>query len=235
VCGGDGFIPEKSELHGPPSFQICGCVLHRDILANVERGMSGLSKASVVDSSPLMDRVKQNLWITAKEDWFLPHLRHVAVRNPPLWKFRVISDANLVSAWLATAAMSGAQIFDADALSETSKHATLHDLVIPPDLAVFRMGIKAARNAASSEVMLEAIQLRIHASKPTWIWDTPHHRLMPGHMFYSDDLGAVLRSWEHVLGDNKEASLLTSRQALTKPEVSTPPARVTLSSFGSTK
>jgi hypothetical protein len=177
---------------------MCSCVLLRELRANMERAMPGLSSASVVEGSPLLDKERGNLIVTAHDEWFRAHLRHVVVRNPPTWFARVCSDADLVTAWLATASLQGNQVLDPDANAVSLTHATIADLVTPPDLLIVRMGIKAARNAACSEVLVEALNLRLHADKPTWVWDTPTQRLVPGHLFHSEAVDGVLRRWERV-------------------------------------
>jgi len=68
-----------------------------DILRNVEQAMVGLSEADPIQDSPLLGREEDNLWITAGED-FMSHLRHVGVRQPISWLFKVITDADLTTA-----------------------------------------------------------------------------------------------------------------------------------------
>ena len=203
-CHGDGFLTkpyDPARPFDPPSADLCTCVVHREVLANAERGMAGLTAAPPIEASPLMDYATKSVWVTATDDWMKAHLRHVAIRRPPTWNFKVVSDANLMTAWLATAALHGNEILDPDAIAVSMEHATLADLVVPPDLVVLRMGVKAARNAAAAEVLAEAINLREHAGLPTWIWDTPNHRLMPGHLFFSDAVGSLLRGLPHLSGD----------------------------------
>lgn len=194
VCEGTGAVPEKYDPPHPPSFRRCECVLRLDLISNAERGLVGLSSAPVIAETPLLGKESRNVWVTAGSE-FLAHLRHIAIRKPITWSFRVNSDAEMVTAWLATVAVSGQEIFDADAYTVSTKFMTLPDLVVPPDLLVVRMGVKVARNAAANEVLMEAIQLRMHEGKPTWIWDEPHNPLGPGHLFWSDSLGRVLPHW----------------------------------------
>lgn len=225
VCGGTGAVPEKYEPPHPPHFRRCECVLRLDILANAEKGLVGLSSAPVIPSSPLMDKENKNLWVTAGEE-FLAHLRHVAIRKPITWAFRVNSDAEMVTAWLATVAVSGQEIFDADAYTVSTRYMTLPDMVVPPDLLVVRMGVKVARNAAANEVLAEALQLRMHEGKPTWIWDEPHNPLGPGHLFWSDSLGRILLKWERV--QRLESPLKGQPQRATLPRETKESRRLTL-------
>ena len=160
LCNGTGRVPAKSKPPHPPSFTRCVCVLHEDIKMNVERGMKGLYGAAPIESSVLTDKHDTNLLITANSRWMLRNLRHVAIRMPPTWFFKVVSDADLVTAWLSSTAIKGIEIFDADAFAVSTKYLSIPDLVMPPDLLVVRMGVKAARNSASPEVLAEALNTR---------------------------------------------------------------------------
>ena len=196
-CRGTGMVRHASEPPHPPQFDRCGCVLRKDVLENVDRGLVGLSRAPTISSSPLVSGVHENLWITEGSS-FLSHLRHVAVRMSPTWFFRVTSDAELVTAWLASVALKGQEIIDPDAYMVSTKHLTITDLVTPPDLLVIRMGVKVARNQAAAEVLAEALNERSHTGKPTWVWDEPHHPLNPGHLFWSDEVARILRGYKRV-------------------------------------
>lgn len=201
-CAGEGVIPtprtEKDK--GPPSYTRCTCMLRKDIVANVERGYKGLSKASPVPKSKLTGKLENNLWITADSDKFLRHLRHVAIRQPPTWHFKVTSDVDLMSAWLAGLAVKGAEILDADVSSvrSSTEYLTLVDLVLPPELLIIRVGVKAARNQAAPEVLLEALTHRQFNGLPTWVWDTPDYVLGPGHISYSQAVGKEMKRWKRV-------------------------------------
>ena len=71
-------------------------------------------------------------------------------------------------------------------------------VLMPPGLLVIRMGVKVARNQASPEVLAEAVNLRSHSGKPTWIWDEPTHPLGPGHLFWSDAVADIVGEWEQI-------------------------------------
>jgi hypothetical protein len=198
VCMGEGSYMIGQD-DGPPAYQLCRCTLEAAILANAERGMRGLSTAPKVPKSPLFQRDFSDLWVTAEKVTFAAHLRHVAIRKPPSWGFKVVSDAQLMTAWLATASLKGDGIWDADARKVSLTHATLVDLVDPPELLVVALGIKAARNEAMPEVLLEALTHRAHLGKPTWLWDQPHHRLDGGdHLAFNEYVKAFLHDWERI-------------------------------------
>lgn len=196
-CDGSGMVPAKFEPPHPPTFERCECVLKRDVLENVERALKGLSEAPKVSESPLSDLTEKDCWVTAG-DSFLGHLRHVGVRKPPTYFFKVVSDAELVTAWLGSIALNGKEILDADAYKVSTRFVTVPDLVVPPDLLVIRMGVKVARNQAASEVLAEALNIRMHEGKPTWLWDEPAHPLNAGHLFWSDAVGRILTRYKRV-------------------------------------
>lgn len=198
-CEGTGLIESEPRPPHPPSYDRCPCVLRKDVLANVERGYTGLSKYPVVKTSPLYGLHDTDLWVTSGKG-FLAHLRHVAVRQPTTWLFKVVSDAELVTAWLATAGLGGGEIIDPDAYTVSTKYMSIPDLVQPPDLVVVRMGVKAARNQASPEVLAEALNTRRHEGKPTWVWDQPSHPLNAGHLFWSDEVGRILHNFKRIHG-----------------------------------
>lgn len=200
-CKGDGVIAveQDTEHRHPPSYRRCKCVLYKDIIANVERGMKGLSKAPAIKTSPLLKEKNESLWLTASPAWLCAHLRHVAIRQPPTWYFKVISDVDLMTAWLASAALKGKEILDPDAAKVSLEHLTLVDLIVPPQLLIIRVGVKAARNVATPEVLLETLIHREHLGLPTWVWDQPGWRLEGHHNAYSEDVGRYLSSWDHMV------------------------------------
>ena len=209
-CSGTGSIP-VDVVSGPPVHRRCKCLLQAEIIANTERGMKGLSKAGRVKTSPLLKRTEKNLWITAPKNWMLPHLRHVALRQPPSWHFQVITDADMMTAWLATKAIDGLDILDADvrmhAASVSMAKLTLVDLIDPPDLLIICLGVKSARNQAMPEVFLEALAHREHAGdKFTWVWDQPNTPLSPGHLCHSTGVEEFLSDWPHLHSRNLTAS-----------------------------
>ena len=202
-CGGTGMVETAYTAPHPPQFKRCSCVIQKDLIANVERGLTGLSKYGKIKASPLLDKTKKNLWITSGQN-FLKHLRHVMIRKPPNFFFRVISDAELVTAWLASISLKGGEIHDADAYLVSTKFMTIPDLVVPPDLVIIRMGVKVARNAAAPEVLAEAINTRFHENKPTWVWDEPSHPLNSGHLFWSSDVARTLSHFERIRGQQSK-------------------------------
>lgn len=215
----------------PPRFRRCDCVIRLDILQNVEKAMVGLSKAPAIKSTPLLGREGENLWITAGHD-FMSHLRHVGVRHPITWYLKVVTDADLTTSWLASIALQGKDILDADAYKVSTKHITIPDLVVPPDLLVIRMGIKVTRNSAAAECLGEALNIRHHERKPTWLWDEPLHPLDAGHLFWSDQVARILSTWDHL--HLKSESTGSTRPKRKTPGRKSKPKRKSLRGGGST-
>lgn len=179
----------------------CQCVRHRDILANVERGWRGLTQAAKIPESLLFGRGVQSLWITATVRTFKAHLRHVAIRSGTDWRFVVVSDADLMDAWLSR--IDDRDIYDGDVevlrkQPVTSKYGALVDMVEPPQLLIIVAGVKAARNSAMHEVVMEALRHREHINKPTWVVDQPDYPLANGHISYSPQVGEFLRYLPHL-------------------------------------
>lgn len=197
-CGGRGVIRVDDEGSLTPTVEPCQCVIVRRVMDNVNRGWKGLLDAPRIDDSPLLQPAEENnnLWVTGNTATFRSHLRHVALRMGPKWGFKVVTDADLMIAWLASAKLEGLSILDpevaAAAAPVSATKASLPDLVKPPDVLIVVLGVKAARNAAMPEVLYEALNLRVHDQKPVWIIDQPHQRLALGHRAFDQELSHLL-------------------------------------------
>lgn len=230
-CFGTGSVPSGKAHLGIPTTKPCQCTVAGDIVRNLNRGWPGLANAPKVNTTPLIEYPKDNAYITASDEVFRGHLRHVAIRMGWQWGFKVVSDSDLMTAWLSPASLLGKEILDPEAASVSAEKATLVDLVHPPELLIIRLGVKAARNSAMSEVFLEALLHRVQESRPTWVVDQPLRRLDPGHMCFSDEVIRTLASWDRVtLGENIPPGLrVESVSSVTG--VPTPPQGL---SFGAT-
>ena len=184
--------------------------------------MRGLSKAAPLDKgeiSPLSKHTKSDLWVTASPRWFASRLRYTAARMPVSWGFRVVTDADMMVAWLATAALQGIDVRDADARPEAMvslAKLTLVDLMDPPELLIVRLGVKAARNSAMPEVLMESLTHRGHLGKPTWVWDQPDCRYGEGHLSYSHVVHQFISSFPRV------------REEATRPTYGAAPTRTAI-------
>lgn len=204
-CRGRGVVPLPVGDRPPRAMgeftTPCTCTLVRYTLKNIERGWKGLSQAEPLpEASPLRGEEAHNLFVTAPVVRFKEHLKHVAARMGPNWNFKVVSDAELMDAWLSPD-MPDIKDMDVDQMRRTKvsgQYAMLVDLVEPPELLIIMLGVKAARNSAMPEVMLEALNQRIHTDKPTWVVDQPSYRLNRDHISYSEHVAGVLTGWTHI-------------------------------------
>jgi hypothetical protein len=210
----------------PPTFNRCDCVRHLDVLENVERGLRGLSKIGSIPSSPLLGMETKDLWITAGQE-FLAHLRHLAIRMPATWMFKVVSDAEITTSWLGSVGLQGKDVLDADAYAVSTRFVSVPDIMVPPDLVIIRMGIKKARLAPAAEVLAEALNIRLHEGKPTWLWDEPFTPLDAGHMFWSDVVGRILRPWPR-LNDLQSGKTQSKGSTKARPQTKKPRGRKSL-------
>lgn len=203
-CNGTGFTVVDDGANGPPTTQVCMCVLRQQIVDNLERGMRNLSFAAPLmkgERSPLGGHEGADLRVTASPSWFFSHLRHTAARRSSDWGFRVVTDADLMQAWLATASLQGTEIIDADvreAAPVSLRKLTLVDIAEPPELLVIRLGVKAARNSAMPEVLLEALTIRAHVGRPTWVWDQPDTPFDASHLAFSRPVEEFVAGWPKV-------------------------------------
>jgi len=207
TCGGRGVVRVDDGDALAPTVEACHCVIVREVMKNVDRGWKGLLDAPRIDESPLLEPAEEdsNLWITGNTSTFRAHLRHVALRMGPKWGFKVVTDADLMIAWLASAKLEGMKILDpevaAHAAPVSSTKASLPDLVKPPDVLIIVLGVKAARNAAMPEVLYEALNHRLHDQKTVWIIDQPHQRLALGHRAFDKELAHLLDGFPYFMLD----------------------------------
>jgi len=204
-CHGRGVVP-MPEGERPP-FSVgevtkpCLCTFHRDTLLNMERGWKNLTKCKPFHGSVLLDFVKKNLWATADLETLRNHLGWTAYRQGRRWRFKVTSDVALMTAWLYTAN----EIFDEEVdthrhtQEEEDRYSRIDDLVGGWDLLVIRVGVKAARNQAAPEVLLEALRIREQAGLPTWVVDSPSE---PWEVSFDQRIAEHMEMWERrVLSD----------------------------------
>ena len=197
MCKGTGKVRIKTD-NAPPKEKMCNCTIASRLLKNADNGWYGVSSAPKVSGSPLSDLTEDNVWVTGDMDWMKAHVRHIAIRKPLSWRYKVITDKELMASWLATAALAGVDILDKEAFEVTTAKLSIEDLVQPYDLVIIRLGVKAARNSAMPEVLLEALALREHLETATWVWDQPHRPLIEGHRCWSMNVQVELDSWTRV-------------------------------------
>lgn len=201
-CDDRGFIWIQQTPRQAPTVEVCSCQLVKDVVSNVNRGWANLIRAQKIQHSPLLGKEQQDLWVTSQYETFRAHMRYVAVRQGSMWNFRVVSDLDLMTAWLGSTALKRTDIFDPDiAMHGASVSAQMHslvDLVEPPELLIIQLGVKSARNSATPEVFVEALRHRQFQGKPTWVFDQPDQPFNHNHMCYSEESHRLLASWEHL-------------------------------------
>lgn len=197
-CNGFGFVQTDNGHMGLPQAVPCECRVVKLLNSQAERAWSGLSSLAVKKKTPLLDRVGKDTIVVADKTSLTSHLRSALWHYKTPNKFvKVVSDATLMSAWLSTLTMSNSEIYDPD-FKRDVKAGSLEDLAEAPDLLVIRLGIKSARNSAMPEVLIEAVELRLHLGKPTWVVTDPDRPLEEGHIAWSRGVEETLDGWESV-------------------------------------
>jgi len=222
-CKGRGVVPVPPELR--PRFSIgdiltpCFCVKERDIRMNIKRAWPVLEHVKPVKKTPLKGFENKNLWVTASDNVFQPHMYRVMMGMPSTWFVRVVTDVKLMNAWLSRDIPTD-DMLDPEVAWERQRgysdrvFQSLSNLTDPPQLLVISI-IKTSRNSAMPEVLLEAFQTRKHEGKPTWVIDDPLNPLRMGHISYSDDVIETLSGWEHL--ELSEGPQRRSAKAKAKP------------------
>lgn len=211
-CRGRGVVEVEMEGLIVPATRPCKCVEARDRYLNMNRRWSGLGKVRPVKESPLVGREGDNLRIRATHKVFKRHMHRVALGQPPEWFFSVESDRELAKAWLYKAKQEG-EVYDGDVIAHTPKYATLEDLTDHAKLLIVLVGVKAARNNAAPELLVDVVRGRDFLGKPTWVVDEPHYPLAPGHISYSELVEYEFEDWDFVELASEEASPKRKRQA----------------------
>lgn len=210
ICFGREVVELEQTHYGIPITEPCRCAIARDIRRNLTRGWVGIPEAKKLKSSVLEGHENEDLYITATDATLRSHLRYIGVKKGRNWSFQVVSDLDLMSAWLATKKFEGAEIFDVDVKEAYDREGirpgrlgkmTLEDLVEPAGLLVIRLGVKRSRNSAMPEVFLEALTLRDHINRPTWIVDRPglgrFNCREEDHRCYSPEAEGILVTWPY--------------------------------------
>lgn len=235
VCHGRGRLdaPTPEGYRGPPSLIMCKCVLRKEIIKNTNRIMYDLIHARKVIRSPLLGRIHDDLRISADVEWFRANMRYVALRQNPNWDCRIVTDAELVTAWLATAAAKGMEIFDADVRNEVEKRSlrymTLADISGSATLLIVKLGVKSAPNKEAPNVLLEALRTRMHEGLPTWLWEQPEAPLAQGHRCWSEEVDYELSGWDTINGRDGDLDAMSKALPPTPRvsiKVAPPPKRI---------
>lgn len=231
TCRGSGVVQLTVDVL--PVFQTCQCVHLKQLIRNMERTWSGLSKAEKLpkgNKNPLDPFRQKNLWVTSPPETFRSLLKDMMLQQAATWRVQVCTDADLMRAWLGSAVLKGAEILDSDVINNSVNlgHLTLTDLIEPPSLLIIRLGVKSSRNSAMGEVFYETLSHRAHLQKPTWVFDQPNHPLDFNHLCYSTEAVDFISPWSRqILGGKQTVNLSVPSEVSGMPEA--PPARMTLS------
>jgi hypothetical protein len=224
TCFGRGVVTVEEDGLPGGATRDCSCVYVQDIKANLERIWKGLTTAEIIENSVLKGRTEENLRITATVPDLKRHLRHVGVRMGTRWSARVVSDADLMSAWLATVAEALDPDVTTARIRSKGEFFTLSDIALAHDLLIVQTGVKAAKNREMPAVLLEAIQERAMEGKPTWLVDSPAKPLRDGHVSYSDSLWEVVSEWEwEILSDAQSQAMPAGVRGPTSAPIRVPP------------
>lgn len=149
----------------------------------------------------LLPYLYRNTWITAKPSTFRAQFKALCFKMSSVWDARVRSDADLLDAWLGTAKISGAKIYDVEVEESTSiKALDIPSLVNGFPLVAIVTGVKRLPNRECANALLEAIGYRMHDNLPVWIVDQPENPISDmSHQFFSDALNDRMAEWPHVV------------------------------------
>lgn len=199
-CGNSGFIRLETDDMTPPQSKRCDCRRKQDLAENMERGWKGLVFAAKIPKTELSDLLRRNVWVTASTDVFKGHFRRVAIDKGPFWRFKVLTDADLVQAWLANIAIKGIEIMDSDFKDMDAfenDYLTLEHAAKSNKFLCIILGVKSASNKETPNVLMEVLRIRYQLGMPTWIVDQPEKPLSYGHLCYSTELDFFLKQWPH--------------------------------------
>ncbi len=201
-CKGRGvLVIPKEELppHAlPGTTRFCGCVHRRDLMDNLKRGWKPISKVPSAPNSPLLGKQRSNVWLRSPLPDLKQHIRAAACKMAPRWRFKVITDTDLMTTWL----YSANEVYDADVNQARTRaennSSRITDLVEPWELLIIRLGVKAARNNATAEVFLEALLHRQQIDRPTWVVDSSSWPLRDGHLAWDVRVQEFLDDFEFI-------------------------------------
>lgn len=228
-CAGRGVVPIQSES-GPPAYVACRCVIPTQIVRGMERAWPGLPRAELVKDSPLDDYIGRDTWVTCGTRLFSSYLKRTAINQGAGWRFRVVTDSDLMAAWLGALTVNGVEILDRDMQEMTIKSLpalSLVALIDPWPFMVIVLGVKASKNESMPDVLIEALAHRTHLGKITWLVDQPYKKLEFGHRCYSDNVREFMQEWSpaRLILDKKPPFAVPSNQVnRTPPKLQTPPA-----------
>jgi len=202
-CGGYGFIEKyrtlpDGELSSVIDSYPCECRLFQDLDEQAEKSWTGLSRIPVEEGRLLYkEYLKKDVHVTADLKNFALTLRSAlwGLSNP-LFVVKVVDENMLMSVWLSGIHEDGKKVIDPD-----------FDYSVPardilgfnrPDLLIVRLGVKSSRNIATPEVLVDVLENRRGAFKPTWVVDSQDKPFRMGHISWSGEGERILNGFEKI-------------------------------------
>lgn len=165
----------------------CVCALIERFHARVG---NEIFHAMTLSSSPLRSKMTSDLFIEANRLDLLPHLKHVFWYAGMDYFFRMVTDSELMDAWLSKGKESS---------SDFQGYSSLRDAVEDPSLLIIFIGVMTYPNRALPGVFLEALKLRNHKGLPTWIVSARDNTFTQGHLCWSAEGQVYIdRSFERI-------------------------------------
>lgn len=232
-CHFKGFIedyPKNSdgEYDGTIIRYHCECRIYDELNEQAEKAWAGLSKIPVDESRlDYKEFLNKDTYVTADLKNFALSLRSAlwGLTKPAL-VVKLVDDTMLMSVWLQDIHENGKKVIDPDFDYETP----LRDIrgFIKPDLLIIRLGVKSSRNVATPEVLLEVLENRKQAFKPTWIVDSQDKPFRQGHISWSNDAERMVNRFaridmtEKIPVNQQAVSRLTPSLSSTTTVINTP-------------
>jgi len=189
-CNGAKFTREVSKNEWGVeilNLKPCVCALIERFQARVG---TEIFQAQTLESSPLRECMKKDMFIEANRLDLLPHLKHVLWYAGMDFFFRMVTDTEILDAWLSKGK---------DNSTDFHGYSSLRDAVEDPTLLIIYIGVMTYPNRALPGVFLEALKLRDHRGLPTWIVCGRDQTFAQGHMCWSPEGQVYIdRSFERI-------------------------------------
>lgn len=186
ICSGVGYIVSYKEVslykNSMPIWKRCDCLKKKKI--NVR--LKTFSQIEAANDSPLIKKLKENLFIKSSLETFKSHLRSCIEQTNEKFKFLCLSDDRLLEIAFKTDP-------DFESIQELLKF----------DLLILFFGFVGYQNHAALPGLITSIlNLRLLDDKPTWIHTSK--AFTKNVVEYSDELNNILvQEFEEILLDIK--------------------------------
>jgi len=174
----EDFMGIKREFYKP-----CSCLIEDKFRTKL--GSRIFDQSRVVKKSKLINKLETNLFIHGREAKFLPHLKHVLIRQGLDFGFELMDDSRYLRIYLG----DDPEIKDINSWQK-------------PFMVLF-MGTVGYKNRALPGMLNELLRMRLLRGVITWV-HYPDRFWGNGCLEYSDDLNEVLESFEYIDMRSKE-------------------------------